>query len=440
MDLRVRAARSPLVGSLRVPSDKSISHRAVLFAAMAEGVSRLRGVLDSADVRSTMGAVAALGAGVRVVDVASEGLELEVTGWGSRGPVSPGVPIDCGNSGTTVRLLMGILAGWPVDVTLSGDESLSARPMRRVTDPLTTMGAVFETSAGGSLPVRIHGGGLSAVSFASPVASAQVKSAVLLAGLRAVGTTTVTEQARSRDHTERMLPAFGVPVTVEASDLSASVDGPAGLHATEVVVPADPSSAAFFSIAASIVPRSQIVLRDVSLNPTRIGFLRVLDRMGARIRRSAPTSMGAEDIATLTVSAAPALSGTTVTPEEVPSLIDEVPILALIATQASGTTRFEGVGELRVKESDRLEAVRSGLEALGAHVEAGEDWLEVTGPTPLRGTRVPSLGDHRLAMMWTVAGLVAEGETVVEGFEACDVSYPRFGEDLSALGAPVLRG
>ncbi|HSQ22163.1 MAG TPA: 3-phosphoshikimate 1-carboxyvinyltransferase, partial [Coriobacteriia bacterium] len=325
MDLRVQASRSPLTGALRVPSDKSISHRAVLFAAMTDGVSRLRGVLDSADVRSTMKAVAALGAGVRVVGEATDGLDLEVTGWGSRGPVSPGVPIDCGNSGTTVRLLMGVLAGWPVDVTLTGDESLSGRPMRRVTEPLASMGAAFDTSPAGTLPVRIHGGGLHAVRFVSPVASAQVKSAVLLAGLRADGTTTVTEPARSRDHTERMLPAFGVPVAGDASGLMAWVDGPAELRAADVVVPADPSSAAFFAVAASIVAGSEIVLREVSLNPTRTGFLRVLERMGARITRSASASMGAEEVATLTVSAAPSLVATVVTPDEVPSLIDEVP-------------------------------------------------------------------------------------------------------------------
>jgi len=440
MDLRVQAAGGPLIGVLRVPSDKSISHRAVLLAAMADGVSRLRGVLDSADVRSTMGAVGALGAEVRLAGEASGGLDLEVTGWGSRGPVSPGVPIDCGNSGTTVRLLMGVLAGWPVDVTLTGDESLSGRPMRRVTEPLASMGAAFDTSPAGTLPVRIHGGGLHAVRFASPVASAQVKSAVLLAGLRADGTTTVTEPARSRDHTERMLPAFGVPVAGDASSLTASVDGPAGLNAADVVVPADPSSAAFFAVAASIVAGSEVVLREVSLNPTRTGFLRVLERMGAQIARSETSSVGAEETATLTVRAAASLVATVVTPDEVPSLIDEVPILALAATQASGTTRFEGVGELRVKESDRLEAVRAGLAALGADVEAGEHWLEVTGPTPLRGARVPSLGDHRLAMTWAVAGLVAEGETIVEGFEACDVSYPGFGDDLSSLGASVSPG
>lgn len=437
MDLTIRPAGAGLHGELRVPSDKSISHRAVLFAGMAAGTSLLNGVLDSADVRATLAALHWLGAKVRVLGTQSDGLFVEVTGWGEQGPKEPLGPVDCGNSGTTVRLLMGVLAGWPISVTLTGDASLSKRPMRRIADPLEQMGASVRTSANGTLPATVHGGALHAIPYASPVASAQVKSAVLLAGLRADGTTSVSEPSLSRDHTERLLPVFGVPVATEG--LTASVTGPVPLQAANISVPGDASSAAFFAVAACIVPGSRVVMHNVSLNPTRTGFLRVLRRIGADIVAQEGEAVGAERAGTLIVRSPAVLRATTVTAEEVPSLVDEVPILALAAAFAEGTTRFEGVAELRVKESDRLEAVRAGLEALGADVAAGEDWLEVTGPGRLAGTRLPSLGDHRLAMTWAIAGLVAEGETVVEGFEAVDVSYPRFREDVEALlGRPVV--
>jgi 3-phosphoshikimate 1-carboxyvinyltransferase len=425
-----------LRGVVRVPSDKSISHRAVLFAAMAEGTSHLSGVLDSGDVRSTIAAVSALGADVLVTGRRAEGLELRIRGWGARGPAQPPAPLDCGNSGTTARLLMGVLAGWPLEVTLIGDESLSARPMRRVTDPLTTMGATITTTPSGTLPVTIRGGALRRLAYASPVASAQVKTAVLLAGLRADGTTSVAEPAQSRDHTERLLPMFGVPVVRDRTRLTASVAGPAVPCAADVQVPADPSSTAFLAVAAVIVSGSSVHLPDISLNPTRTGFLRVLERMGAHISAEPSLSIGAEPVGTLHASSG-LLTATTITADEVPALIDEVPLLALAAARAWGTTRFEGVGELRVKESDRLEAVRSALEAFGVPVAAGKDWLEVTGPARLAGAVISSLGDHRLAMSWAVAGLVADGVTVVERFEAAEVSYPAFAGDLRDLGADV---
>lgn len=437
MDVLVARARSGLDGVVRIPADKSISHRAVMFAAAAEGASRIEGALGSDDVRSTIAVVGALGASVKVVHETQDGLTLEVTGWGERGPAAPDGPLDCGNSGTTVRLLMGLVAGWPVSVTFTGDASLSARPMLRIAEPLRAMGASVQTAEGGTLPVRVSGGGLRPIAYASPVASAQVKSAVLLAGLRAQGRTAVTEPALSRDHTERMLPAFGVPVAVGPDALTASVEGPVVPAACEFSVPADPSSAAFFVVAGVLVPDSRVTAPRVSLNPTRSGFVRVLERMGARIRHDDVAPLGTEEAAGLYAQYSGALAATTIEPGEVPGLIDEVPILALAATQAQGTTRFNGVGELRVKESDRLEAVRAGLQAFGATVRAGEDWLEVTGPTRLRGCRVCSLGDHRLAMTWIVAGLIADGETVVEGAEAIGVSYPSFVEHLAGLGAPV---
>lgn len=426
---------APLIGTVRVPGDKSLSHRAVLFSAMAEGTSELTGVLDSADVRSTIAAVAALGARVELTEQPDGSLAGAVTGWGARGPVAPDAPIECGNSGTTTRLLMGVLAGWPISVTLVGDASLSARPMRRVTAPLASMGARFETTEAGTLPVTVHGAhALLPIDFDSPVASAQVKTALLLAGLRAEGRTTVSEPAASRDHTERLLPAFGVPVGLEAHTHSAWVDGPAELTACSMAVPGDPSSAAFLAVAAALVPGSRVTLPGVSLNETRIGFVHVLERMGTDIRIADAAVEGAEPIGTLSVEHGPALSSTTITAEEVPSLVDEVPVLALAAACASGTTRFEGVGELRVKESDRLAAVTEGLSALGVVTRSGADWFEVDGGR-LHGGTLDSRHDHRLAMTWALAGFVGGGSVEVTGYDAVDVSYPRFADDLAALAA-----
>lgn len=425
---------APLVGTVDVPGDKSLSHRAVLFAAMADGMSHVSGVLDSEDVRSTIDAVRALGAYVDLQPASDGSLAGEIDGWGAYGPTEPQDDIDCGNSGTTARLLMGVLAGWPITVTLTGDESLSRRPMRRVTEPLAEMGARFHTSDAGTLPVTVQGAEeLKPFSFASPVASAQVKSAVLLAGLRAKGGVRVVEPACSRDHTERLLPAFGVELKHAPETCSASLCGPQQLVACDVDVPRDPSSAAFMVAAALLVSGSRIEMAGVSLNPTRIGFLRVLQRMGARIDIAETPSAGAEPVGTITVSYTPGLAATTVTADEVPSLVDEVPVLALVATAASGTTRFEGVGELRVKESDRLAAIEEGLTALGATVRSGEDWLEVDGRVQLHGGELDSLGDHRLAMTWALAGLAADEPVDVEGYEAVGVSYPLFGSDLESL-------
>lgn len=426
----------PLRGTVRVPGDKSLSHRAVLFAAMAAGRSRVRGVLDSADVRATIEGVRALGAIVDLELAADGALAGTIDGWGERGPLAPDAPIDCGNSGTTARLLMGALAGWPVTVTLVGDESLSSRPMLRVTEPLSAMGARFETTDRGTLPVVVHGSAaLSPFSYASPVASAQVKTAVLLAGLRAGGGVRVVEPAPSRDHTELLLPAFGVALKTDAEKCAVSLCGPQTLRATDVEVPADPSSAAFLVAAALLVPGSEVELPGVSLNPTRTGFLRVLARMGAATRVHSERSVGGERVGSISVESGARLLATTVESAEIPSLVDEVPILALVAAHAHGTTRFEGVGELRVKESDRLEAVADGLARLGVVARSGPDWLEVDGPARLQGAALDSLGDHRLAMTWAVAGLTAQSAITVQCFEAVEVSYPGFSADIKALGA-----
>jgi 3-phosphoshikimate 1-carboxyvinyltransferase len=425
-------ASGPLTGKIRVPGDKSISHRVIIFAAMADGTSRLTGVLDSADLRATLSAVSDLGAVLEVTAERPSGLDVSVTGWGQRGPHSPAHAIDCGNSGTTARLLMGVLAPWPLRVTLDGDSSLRKRPMRRVTDPLAAMGAHFSTTEG-HLPVIVEGAQLRALRFESPVASAQVKTAVLIAGLSAQGVTTVIEPAPSRDHTERLLPAFGVGVGRDAGALSCWVTGPAGLAASDVAVPADPSSAAFIVGAAVTVPGSEVVLQDVALNPTRLGFLRVLERMGARVESAVERATGAEPTGTIVATYSEALHGTVVTADEAPSLIDEVPLLAAVACSAQGVTRFEGVVELRVKESDRLSAVADALTRMGATVRCGEDWLEVEGPARLRGARLSSLGDHRLAMAWAVAALRADSPVEITLWEAVNVSYPAFERDLASL-------
>jgi 3-phosphoshikimate 1-carboxyvinyltransferase len=403
---------------------------------MAEGTTELAGVLDSADVRSTIGAVKELGAHADLTVQSDGSLSGVVRGWGALGPRFYCTSIDCGNSGTTARLLMGALAGWPVEVTLVGDESLSRRPMRRVIDPLQLMGARLSASPEGTLPVTVHGNAaLKAIDYASPVASAQVKSAILLAGLRAQGRTRVTEPALSRDHTERMLPEFCVPVAREFSMHAAAVDGPIVPCAIRsFAVPRDPSSAAFVVAAALMVPGSSVRLPGVSLNPTRSGFLRVLERMGASLQIVPFPEAESERSGEIDAKYTPHLSATTVTADEVPSLVDEVPILALIASQAHGETRFEGVGELRVKESDRLAAIAAGLSDMGASVEVDGDTLVVRGPAPLRGATLDSLGDHRLAMTWAVAGLVAGSAVRIGRFEAVDVSYPAFAADLRRLG------
>lgn len=423
-----------LIGQVLVPGDKSLSHRAVLFSAMAEGVSHVSGVLDSADVRSTIAAVEALGARVALERSEDGSLAGEIVGWGAAGPKSPVEAIDCGNSGTTARLLMGVLAGWDVEVTLIGDASLSARPMGRVTSPLESMGARFDMSEKGTLPVTVYGSStLRPFGYASPIASAQVKTAILLAGSRAAGGVRVTEPAASRDHTELLLPAFGVSVMVDRATCSAALCGPVVLAATDVDVPRDPSSAAFMVSAALLIPGSEIVIPGVSLNETRVGFLRVLQRMGGDIEVIEGACAGSERVGTFNVRFTPSLTATLVTESEVPSLVDEVPVLALVAARALGTTRFEGVGELRVKESDRLQAIVEGLTALGVVVRSGDDWLEVDGIATLGGATLSSLHDHRLAMVWALAGLVGDGIVTVEGFEAVDVSYPRFADDITSL-------
>ena len=425
----------PLSGAVRVPGDKSISHRSVLFSAMAEGTSHVSGVLDSADVRSSIGAVRALGAEVNLEKQPDGSLAGDIRGWGGLGPSQPEVAIDCGNSGTTVRLLMGVLAPWDITVELTGDDSLRRRPMRRIAAPLELMGARFAPEGATTLPLSITGTrGLAAISYDSPVASAQLKTAILLAGIFAAGTTSVHEPAPSRNHTELMLPGFGVDV--EAAPGEASVAGGQSLHACDVDVPGDPSSAAFMACAAALRPDSAIDIENVSLNEARIGFARVLERMGADITLNPMGSAGEEPCGTISVSYVEHLHSCEVVGREIASLVDEIPVLALVAAHAEGTTVFHEVGELRVKETDRLAAILEGLSKLGVRAWAEGDDLHIEGTPGLvvpEGLVFDSLGDHRLAMTWSLVGFTGAHPVSIRDFEAVRVSYPGFRADIERL-------
>ena len=425
----------PLSGAVRVPGDKSISHRSVLFSAMAEGTSHVSGVLDSADVRSSIGAVRALGTEVNLEKRPDGSLAGDIRGWGGLGPSQPEGAIDCGNSGTTVRLLMGVLAPWDITVELTGDDSLRRRPMRRIAAPLELMGARFAPEGAMTLPLSITGTrGLAAISYDSPVASAQLKTAILLAGIFASGTTSVREPAPSRNHTELMLPGFGVDV--EAAPGEASVAGGQSLHACDVDVPGDPSSAAFMACAAALRPDSAIDIENVSLNEARIGFARVLERMGADITLKPTGSAGEEPCGTISVSYVEHLRSCEVVGREIASLVDEIPVLALVAAHAEGTTVFHEVGELRVKETDRLAAILEGLSKLGVRAWAEGDDLHIEGKPGLvvpEGLVFDSLGDHRLAMTWSLVGFTGAHPVSIRDFEAVRVSYPGFRADIERL-------
>jgi 3-phosphoshikimate 1-carboxyvinyltransferase len=421
----------PLRGTLRPPPDKSISHRAALIAAMSEGETRIEGYLDADDTRSTLVAIEAVGAGVesRSSQGGSRGLDLSVRGVGLRG--ARGAEIDVGNAGTLLRLLPGWLAGieggsW----TLDGDESIRRRPVDRVAEPLRAMGARAECREGTLPPLRIEGARLKGIEYRSPVASAQVKSCLLLAGLLAAGQTTVIEPSPSRDHSERMLAAAGA--TVEAEPGRVTVQPAESLRADGFQVPGDLSSAAFPLLAAVLVPGSDVELESVGLNPTRGGLLTILRRMGAGLEVEETESRGGEPQGTIRVEAS-RLSATEVGGEEVPLAIDELPLVALAGCFAEGETVIADAGELRHKESDRIAAICEGLAALGGDVEATDDGLVVRGSGGLRGGTLASHGDHRLAMLGAVAGLASRDGVSVRGFEAAAVSYPGFEGDLDSL-------
>ena len=423
--------RRALAGTVAVPGDKSIAHRALLLGALAEGVTRVEGFPGGADTRSTLAAVRTLGARV---DQAGDVVLVE--GVGPDLGVGASVTIDCGNSGTTMRLGAGLAAGARGAVVLDGDASLRRRPMERVAEPLRRMGAEVATTDGRA-PVTVRGGALRAIEWALPVPSAQVKSAVLLAGLRAHGTTRVREPQPSRDHTERLLSAFGVKLTRERDGVA--VAGGQRLRAAEVALPGDASSAAFFVVAALLVAGSELRLANVGVNPTRTGYLHVLRRMGATIDVVDVQERAGEPRATLVVRAAP-LHAATIEAGEVPAVIDELPVLAVAAALADGTTKIDGAGELRVKESDRLAALEQ-LAHLGVEVRTTADGLVVHGSAgrPLRSGRITSAGDHRIAMAFAVAGLVADGGVEILDPACAVVSFPGFFERLAALGVTVGR-
>ncbi len=424
--MRVSSAAS-FRGRFRLPGDKSISHRAAILGALARGETRIRHFSSAADCASTLGCLEALGVGVR-----REGDAIVVAGRGPEGWQAPRAPLDAGNSGSTLRMLAGALAGRPFRSVLTGDESLRRRPVERLAAPLRAMGASASGSEGRP-PLSIEGGRLRGITWDLEVPSAQVKTAVLLAGLQAEGTTTVREASPSRDHTERMLQLFGGPV--ERRGPAVSVRGGAVLQGTPIDVPGDASSAAFLIVAALVRPASEVRVEDVLLNPGRTAFLDVLRRMGARLEtglvRETPEPVG------WIVARTSELQATTIGGDEVPALIDEVPALAVAAAHAQGTTTITGAGELRVKESDRIAALTEGLCLLGARVEERPDGLVIEGGRPLRGAAVRSYGDHRIAMALAVAALAAEGETAIEEAECASVSYPEFWDVLGrgAMGA-----
>ncbi len=419
------APAAAVVGHVAVPGDKSISHRAVLLGALGEGETHVRGFGRSGDTEATVAAVRALG--IEVEDVAED--ELVVHGAGLRG-LRPG-EVACANAGTLMRLLSGIAAGQEGEFVLTGDASLSARPMERVAEPLRRMGAEIETT-GGHAPLVVRGSGaLRGIAYELPVASAQVKSAVLLAGLNADGPTTVVEPAATRDHTELMLEAAGVRVRRRAR--SVTVEPAGSLRLAEVVVPGDFSSAAPLLVAVALIAGSDVTIHDLGVNPRRTGLLDVLERMGARVSVFDRRRAGGEPVASVHLQSGE-LVATEIGADEVPGLVDELPLVALLASHARGETRVAGAGELRVKETDRVEAVTDGLRALGARIHSRPDGWAITGvPARLRGGRVDARGDHRIAMLGAVAGLASREGVAIEGAESAAISFPGFYELLESV-------
>jgi 3-phosphoshikimate 1-carboxyvinyltransferase len=417
-----------VAGTVQVPGDKSISHRALILAALADGESMIRDVLVAEDTASTAYALRALGN-----DAPPLGPEIRIHGTGVRDLRAPESPLDCGNSGTTVRLLAGVVAGHPFSTTFTGDESLSRRPMRRIAEPLTAMGARISFAKGDGLPMTVQGGNLKHIAWTSEVASAQVKSAILLAGLVAGVPVSVREPLPSRDHTERMLRALGIEVTGSRDGVTKLTPG-ASPEPFELTVPGDASSAAFLIALAALAGRGSITLPGVCIDPARTGFLRAIRRMGAKIKVSGKTEATGEEIGTVT--AAPgALRAIAVKEGEIPAMIDELPLLACVAARAEGETVVRGAAELRVKESDRIAAIVDNLRALGADAEAFDDGFAVRGSDkPLRGT-VRTSGDHRIAMSFGVLGCVPGNEIRVDDRDCVAVSYPGFWADLKKVVA-----
>lgn len=419
-----------LRGSLVVPGDKSISHRVAILGALAEGSMKVRNYLCSEDCLNTLRAMQQLGA---VVTPGESPADFTLTGTGMA-PRAPQQDIDCGNSGTGMRLMAGVLAALPFRSRLFGDDSLCRRPMKRIIDPLSLMGADIRACGQkpGCAPLEINGRELHAIRYELPMASAQVKSAVLLAGMLTRGRSRVHQPAVTRDHTERLFAHFGIPCEVSADGLDISVEGPVAIRARDITIPADISSAAFWMVAATVIPGSELVLHRVGLNPTRDAIITVLRRMGADICISHRHDEG-EPYGDLIVRSAPALHGTDLLPEEIPNLIDEIPVLAVAAAFAKGRTSIRNAAELRVKESDRVATTAGNLRAMGAQVEEFDDGMVISGGQALHGCTLESYDDHRIAMSFLIAGLAAEGETTLLHCRNINTSYPGFEDHLRQL-------
>ncbi|HEX7332725.1 MAG TPA: 3-phosphoshikimate 1-carboxyvinyltransferase [Pyrinomonadaceae bacterium] len=416
-------------GRLRLPGDKSISHRAALIAALASESSEISNFSTARDCASTLACLQQLG-------VSIEHRDHKLVFAGNQKFAAPRRPLDCGNSGSTLRILSGVLAGHDLTAELIGDESLSSRPMRRIIEPLELMGAKIEATDG-KAPLKIHGSAkLNPITYELPVASAQVKSAILFAALNAEGRTTVIESTPSRDHTERLFNGFGVPVTT-TSDHSVSLDGPARLNGGAITIPGDVSSAAYFVAAAMLLPQSQLTIEGVGLNPTRAAFLSVLSSWGADISTDDVQTERNEPFGTINVRGG--INGVareterTLSRALIPSLIDELPLLAVVGSQIPGGIRIQDASELRLKESDRLATTALNLRAMGAEVEEFEDGLSVSGPTQLHGALIDSRHDHRIAMAFAIAALIAKGETEIAGSECVAISFPEFFPLLESL-------
>jgi 3-phosphoshikimate 1-carboxyvinyltransferase len=409
-------------GKITFPGDKSISHRSLMFAALADGESRISNLSTGTDVQSTRECLEACG-----IDIRDDGDDVVVTGGKFADPKQP---LDCGNSGTSTRLLLGLLAGQGVNATFIGDESLSSRPMNRILDPLSQMG-LKSKSNNGKLPITIYKSDLTGIEYDSPVASAQVKSTVLLAGFGASGETSVTEPILSRDHTEKMLKGLGGNISTHGLTTTISpLTSP--LLSFDLTVPGDPSTAAFFAAASSIVPNSEIILNRVLRNPTRIGFYGALQKMGAGMDCQEQWEDAGETIGNLKVFQQP-LNAITITKDDVPGLVDELPIIAILATQAKGKTEVRGAEELRVKECDRIHAICKNLKIIGANIEELEDGFIIHGPTQLKGGEIETFHDHRIAMAFTIAGLVSDGDIILDYPECASISYPEFYDELERL-------
>ena len=425
-DIRLQPTEKGLSGSITVPGDKSISHRSIIFGSLAKGKTTVRHVLSGEDCLRTIDAFRALG-----VSIEKDGETVIIESEGKDGFKEPLQPINFGNSGTTARLLLGVFAALPFHITAYGDASLTKRPMDRVAKPLRQMGAKINGREKGKyLPLAVDGQKLSELTYHTPVKSAQVKSALLLAGLLADGETRISEDVKTRDHTEQMLQSFGA--SIDVSGTTVTVQGGQQLVGTDVYVPGDISSAAFFLVAACLVPNSDITLSNTGLNQTRTGILDVLRDMGADMEIKEHKIQAGERIGDIRIRYRP-LKGTEISGAIIPRLIDELPILALLATQADGDTVIKDAEELRFKETDRIEAIASTLRSLGAKVETTPDGMRIPGNQSLQGASADSFGDHRIGMMIAIASLIAHGETILTDADSINISYPSFFEDLRAL-------